>query len=56
MKQRVLCYITRERKDILVFEGTEDYPNAGIQVPGGGIKRSIYEFKRPQLTRAVARG
>ena len=38
MRQRVLCYITRARKDILVFKHTEEYPDAGVQVPGGGIE------------------
>lgn len=38
MRQRVLCYITRARKDILVFEHSQAYPDAGIQVPGGGIE------------------
>jgi 8-oxo-dGTP pyrophosphatase MutT (NUDIX family)/GNAT superfamily N-acetyltransferase len=37
MRQRVLCHITRERKDILVFEHTEEYSDSGVQVPGGGI-------------------
>jgi 8-oxo-dGTP diphosphatase len=38
MRNRVVCYITRARKDILVFEHTHDYPDSGIQVPGGGIE------------------
>jgi 8-oxo-dGTP diphosphatase len=40
MRQRVLCYVTRNREDILVFEHTKDYPDAGIQVPGGGLEAS----------------
>jgi 8-oxo-dGTP diphosphatase len=38
MRQRVLCYITRNGKEVLVFEHTEEHPGAGIQVPGGGIE------------------
>jgi 8-oxo-dGTP diphosphatase len=66
MRNRVLCYITRARKDILVFEHTEDYPDAGIQVPGGGVEegeayeqaalRECFEETGLQLSRAVYLG
>lgn len=38
MRQKVVCYITRNRQDILVFEHTQEYPGAGIQVPAGGVE------------------
>jgi 8-oxo-dGTP diphosphatase len=66
MRQRVLCYITRNRKDILVFEHTEEYPDAGVQVPGGGIEggesceeaalRECFEETGLQLSEAVYLG
>jgi ADP-ribose pyrophosphatase YjhB (NUDIX family) len=35
-RTRVLAYITRNRAEILVF--TQDTPNSGVQVPGGGLE------------------
>ncbi len=35
-RTRVLAYITRNRAEILVF--TQDTPNSGVQIPGGGLE------------------
>jgi 8-oxo-dGTP diphosphatase len=35
---RVLAYITRNRSEILVFKHDASYPDAGVQVPGGGLE------------------
>jgi 8-oxo-dGTP diphosphatase len=39
-RTRVLAYITRNRTEILVFKHDESYPDAGVQVPGGGLEES----------------
>lgn len=36
-RQRVLAYISRRAGEILVFEHSAEYPEAGIQVPAGGV-------------------
>ncbi|MBZ9712800.1 NUDIX hydrolase [Deinococcus multiflagellatus] len=36
-RQRVLAYITRAPHELLVFEHPPLYPDAGIQVPAGGV-------------------
>ncbi|GGM44370.1 hypothetical protein GCM10008956_20750 [Deinococcus arenae] len=36
-RQRVLAYITRQPHELLVFEHPPRYPDAGIQVPAGGV-------------------
>ena len=41
LRERVLAYITRagaHEHELLVFEHTPDYPDAGIQVPAGGME------------------
>lgn len=35
-REKVLVYVTRS-EDLLVLEHTADYPDAGIQVPAGGV-------------------
>jgi 8-oxo-dGTP pyrophosphatase MutT (NUDIX family) len=37
LRERVVCYVTRDRRDVLVFEHDARYPDAGVQVPAGGI-------------------
>lgn len=37
-REKVLAYITRRPDELLVFAHTEDYPDAGIQVPAGGVE------------------
>ncbi len=37
-RTRVLAYITRNRAEILVFKHDASYPDAGVQVPGGGLE------------------
>jgi 8-oxo-dGTP diphosphatase len=37
-RTRVLAYITRNRAEILVFKHDVSYPDAGVQVPGGGLE------------------
>lgn len=39
-RTRVLAYITRNRAEILVFKHDDVYPDAGVQVPGGGLEES----------------
>ncbi|MVN85534.1 NUDIX domain-containing protein [Deinococcus sp. HMF7620] len=36
-RQRVLTYVTRAPHELLVFEHPPMYPDAGIQVPAGGV-------------------
>lgn len=36
-RDRVICYITRNRKELLVFEHEVQYADSGIQVVAGGI-------------------
>lgn len=38
LRERTVCYVTRSRREVLVFEHTEEYPDAGVQVPGGGVE------------------
>ena len=35
-REKVLVYVTRGH-DLLVLEHTADYPDAGVQVPAGGV-------------------
>lgn len=35
-REKVLVYVTRG-EDLLVLEHTADYPDAGVQVPAGGV-------------------
>jgi 8-oxo-dGTP diphosphatase len=37
IRQRVVCYITRGRRELLLLEHHEAYVDAGIQVVAGGI-------------------
>jgi 8-oxo-dGTP pyrophosphatase MutT (NUDIX family) len=37
LRERVVCYVTRDRRDVLVFEHDARYPDAGVQVPAGGV-------------------
>jgi 8-oxo-dGTP pyrophosphatase MutT (NUDIX family) len=37
-RDRVVCYITRNRKEILVFEHETRYSDAGVQVVAGGME------------------
>lgn len=37
VRQRSLAYVTRGQQDLLVFEHTPEYPDAGVQVPAGGV-------------------
>jgi 8-oxo-dGTP diphosphatase len=37
IRQRVVCYITRDRRELLVFEHDDPGLQAGIQVVAGGI-------------------
>jgi 8-oxo-dGTP pyrophosphatase MutT (NUDIX family) len=37
-REKVLAYITRRSDELLVFAHTEKYPDAGIQVPAGGVE------------------
>ena len=36
-REKVLLYVTRGYDDLLVLEHTADYPEAGVQVPAGGV-------------------
>lgn len=38
LRESAVCYITRGGRELLVFEHTAEYPDAGVQVPGGGIE------------------
>lgn len=41
LRERVLAYVTRPSAagpELLVFEHTPEYPDAGIQVPAGGLE------------------
>ncbi|BDP40857.1 hypothetical protein DAETH_08260 [Deinococcus aetherius] len=40
LRERVLAYVTRRQDEMLVFEHTPEYPDAGIQVPAGGLEPS----------------
>jgi 8-oxo-dGTP diphosphatase len=48
-RDRVVCYITRNRREILVFEHEPKYSDAGVQVVAGGIETG------ESLERAAAR-
>lgn len=37
-RQRVLAYVTRHPHELLVFEHPPLYPDAGLQVPAGGLE------------------
>lgn len=37
-REKVLAYITRGPEELLIFSHTEEYPDAGIQVPAGGVE------------------
>jgi len=37
-REKVLAYVTRAPDELLVFEHTAEYPDAGIQVPAGGVE------------------
>lgn len=37
-REKVFAYITRRPEELLVFAHTEEYPDAGIQVPAGGVE------------------
>ncbi|GAB3912667.1 hypothetical protein GCM10011575_45510 [Microlunatus endophyticus] len=37
-REKVLAYVTRRPDELLVFAHTEEYPDAGIQVPAGGVE------------------
>lgn len=37
-REKVLAYVTRGRDELLVFAHTIQYPDAGIQVPAGGVE------------------
>ena len=37
-REKVLAYITRGPDELLVFAHTKEYPDAGIQVPAGGVE------------------
>lgn len=38
-REKVLAYITRRPDELLIFAHTEEYPDAGLQVPAGGVER-----------------
>ncbi|ACO45526.1 NUDIX domain-containing protein [Deinococcus deserti] len=38
VRQRALAYVTRGQQELLVFEHTPEYPDAGVQVPAGGVE------------------
>lgn len=38
LRERVLAYVTRGTGELLVFEHTPDSPDAGLQVPAGGLE------------------
>ncbi|EYB67809.1 hypothetical protein DEIPH_ctg032orf0052 [Deinococcus phoenicis] len=38
LRERVLAYVTRQPDELLVFEHTAEYPEAGLQVPAGGLE------------------
>ncbi len=38
LRQRVFCFITRNRHAELLVFTHRDFPEAGVQVPGGGIE------------------
>lgn len=38
LRERTVCYVTRGRRELLVFEHAAEYPDAGVQAPGGGVE------------------
>lgn len=38
LRERALAYVTRGTGELLVFEHTAEYPDAGVQVPAGGLE------------------
>ncbi|WP_019588171.1 NUDIX hydrolase [Deinococcus apachensis] len=38
LRERVLGYVTRGTDELLVFEHAPEYPDAGVQVPAGGLE------------------
>jgi 8-oxo-dGTP pyrophosphatase MutT (NUDIX family) len=36
-REKSLIYVTRSPAELLVLEHTEEYPDAGVQVPAGGV-------------------
>jgi 8-oxo-dGTP diphosphatase len=36
-REKVLIYLTRDPGELLVLEHTAEYPDAGVQVPAGGV-------------------
>lgn len=38
LRERVLAYVTRHPDELLVFEHTPEEPDAGVQVPAGGLE------------------
>ena len=65
-REKVLAYITRRPDELLVFEHTAEYPEAGIQVPAGGVDaaetpeqavlREVYEETGLRLSHALDLG
>lgn len=37
-REKVLVYLTRADDEVLVMEHTDDFPDAGVQVPAGGVE------------------
>lgn len=37
-REKALVYLTRNTDELLVLEHTEDFPDAGVQVPAGGVE------------------
>ncbi|MGO1973870.1 MAG: NUDIX domain-containing protein [Propionibacteriaceae bacterium] len=37
-REKALVYLTRGREELLVLEHTDEYADAGVQVPGGGVE------------------
>lgn len=37
-REKALVYLTRGTDELLVLEHTEDFPDAGVQVPAGGVE------------------
>lgn len=38
LREKVLAYVTRRSDELLIFAHTEEYPDAGLQVPAGGVE------------------
>lgn len=50
-REKVLAYITRRNSELLVFEHTPEYTDAGVQVPAGGV--DVGETPEQAVTREV---